>query len=78
MAIPVMEFQVRGYKNENIFAQKSTYPMEIIEFWELVYTANVYRQTTDKLILKSVISSQMNQKIGFSKMCYQQAKYFDI
>ena len=36
MAIPVMEFQVRGYKNGNIFAQKSTYPTEIIGFLELV------------------------------------------
>ena len=36
MAIPVMEFQVRGYKNGNSFSQKSTYPMEIIEFLELV------------------------------------------
>ena len=41
-------------------------------------TANVYRQTTDKLMFKSVISSQMNQKIGYSKVCYQQAKYVDI
>ena len=36
------------------------------------------RQMTDKLKFKSVISSQMNQKIGYSEMCYQQAKYIDI
>ena len=36
--------------------------------------ANVYRQTTDKLMFKSV----MNQKMEYSKMCYQQAKYIDI
>jgi hypothetical protein len=36
MAIPVMEFQVRGYKIRNMFAKKSTYPKKIIEFWELV------------------------------------------
>jgi hypothetical protein len=32
MALPVMEFQNQGYKIRKIFAQKSTYPKEIIEF----------------------------------------------
>ena len=32
MALPVMEFQVQGYKIRKIFALKSTYPKEIIEF----------------------------------------------
>jgi hypothetical protein len=32
MAIPVMEFQVWGYKIKKIFAQKSTYLKKIIEF----------------------------------------------
>jgi hypothetical protein len=41
MAIPVIEFQVRGkvirgYKIRKIFAEKSTKPEEIIEFCELV------------------------------------------
>ena len=40
------------------------------------YTANDYRQTTDKLIC--YFYTQMNQKIGYGKMCYQQAKYIDI
>ena len=31
MALPVMEFQVQGYKIRKIFAKKSTYPKEIIE-----------------------------------------------
>ena len=37
MALPVMEFQDQEYKIREIFAQKSTYPKEIIEFWELDY-----------------------------------------
>jgi hypothetical protein len=32
MALPVMEFQDQGYKVRKIFALKSTYPKEIIEF----------------------------------------------
>jgi hypothetical protein len=32
MALPVMEFQYQGYEIRNIFAKKSTYPKEIIEF----------------------------------------------
>ena len=41
-------------------------------------TANVYRQTTDELMFKSVISTQRwNQKIVYSRMCYQQEKYID-
>ena len=32
MALPVMEFQVQRYKIRKIFALKSTYPKEIIEF----------------------------------------------
>ena len=28
-------FQDQGYKIRKVFAQKSTYPKEIIEFWEL-------------------------------------------
>ena len=32
MALPVMEFQDQGYKIRKIFAKKSTYPKEIIEF----------------------------------------------
>ena len=35
IALPVMEFQDKGYKIRNIFAKKSTYPKEIIEIWEL-------------------------------------------
>ena len=35
--IPVVEFLVQGYKIRNILAWKSTYPMEMIEFWEFVY-----------------------------------------
>ena len=50
--------------------------------WKLLkegnYTANVYRQTTDELMFKSVISTQRwNQKIVYSRMCYQQEKYID-
>ena len=41
MALPVMEFQVQGYNIRKIFAQKSTYPKEIIEFLELVYWGGV-------------------------------------
>ena len=37
MALPVMKFQDQGYKIRVIFAYKSTYPKEIIEFWELDY-----------------------------------------
>ena len=33
MALPVMEFQDQVYKIRKIFAEKSTYPKEIIEFW---------------------------------------------
>ena len=51
--------------------------MKIIEFWELEYTANVYRQTTDEPMFKSVISTQRNQKIVYSRMCYQQEKCID-
>ena len=36
MAVQIMEFQVQGYKIRKIFAYNSTYPKEIIEFWELV------------------------------------------
>ena len=37
----------------------------------MTYTANVYRQTTDKLMFKCLnFYSQINQKIGYSKMCY--------
>ena len=44
----------------------------------IYYTANVYRQTTDELMFKSVISTQRwNQKIVYSRMCYQQEKYID-
>ena len=32
VALPVMEFQVQGYKITKIFAKKSKYPEEIIEF----------------------------------------------
>jgi hypothetical protein len=32
MALPVMEFQDQGYKIRKVFALKSTYPKEIIEF----------------------------------------------
>ena len=35
MAIPVVEFSNGVYKIRKIFAQKSTYPKEIIEIWEL-------------------------------------------
>ena len=35
IALLVMEFQVQGYKIRKIFAYKSTYQKEIIEFWEL-------------------------------------------
>ena len=35
MALPVMEFQVQGYKIRNIFSYESTYPEEISEFLEL-------------------------------------------
>ena len=44
----------------------------------LNHTANVYRQRTDELMFKSVISTQRwNQKIVYSRMCYQQEKYID-
>ena len=36
MAIPVMEFQLQGYKIRKIFATESTSPKEIIEFWEFI------------------------------------------
>ena len=36
MEIRVVEFSSGGYKIKNIFAKESTYPKEIIEFWELV------------------------------------------
>ena len=32
MALPVMEFQGQGYKIGKVFAQKSIYTKEIIEF----------------------------------------------
>ena len=32
MVIPVVDFSSRGYKIRKIFAQKSTYTKEIIEF----------------------------------------------
>ena len=32
MALPVMEFQDQGYKTRKVFAYKSTYPKENIEF----------------------------------------------
>jgi hypothetical protein len=32
MAIPVMEFEVQGYKIRNNFVEKSTCPKEIVEF----------------------------------------------
>ena len=32
MALPVMEFQDKGYKIRKVFAKKSTYSKEIIEF----------------------------------------------
>ena len=32
MALLVMEFQDQGYKIRNIFAQKSTYPKENVEY----------------------------------------------
>ena len=32
MALPVMEFQDQGFQVRKIFALKSTYPKEIIEF----------------------------------------------
>ena len=35
MAIQVVEFSNGVYKIRNIFAKKSTYPKEIIKFWEL-------------------------------------------
>ena len=35
MAIRVVEFSNRVYKIRKIFVQKSTYPNEIIEFWDL-------------------------------------------
>ena len=35
MAIRVVEFSNGVYKIRNIFAKKSTYPKEIIKFWEL-------------------------------------------
>ena len=35
MALPFMEFQDQEYKIRKIFAYKSLYPKEIIEFWEL-------------------------------------------
>ena len=44
-----------------------------------MYTANAYRQTTDKLTFKSVISTvRWIRKIGYSNMCFQKAKYVDI
>ena len=48
-----------------------------------MYTAKVYKQMTDVLMFKSVISTQRwNQKIVYSRMCYQQEKnidnYFDV
>ena len=36
MVIRVVEFSNGGHKIGNIFAKESTYPKEIIEFWELV------------------------------------------
>ena len=35
IALPVIEFQDQEYKIRKIFTEKSTYPKEIIEFWEL-------------------------------------------
>ena len=35
MAFSVMEFQDQGYKIRKVFAKKSTYQKEMIEFWEL-------------------------------------------
>jgi hypothetical protein len=35
MALLVKECQDQGYKIRKIFSWKSTYPKEIIEFWEL-------------------------------------------
>ena len=35
MAVRVVEFSNGVYKIKKIFAKKSTYPKEIIEFWEL-------------------------------------------
>ena len=35
MAVRVVEFSDGVYKIRKIFAKKSTYPKEIIEFWEL-------------------------------------------
>ena len=37
----VVEFSSQGYKVEKIFAKKSIYPKEIIEFSELVYSGGV-------------------------------------
>ena len=36
MVIRVVEFSSGGDKIRKIFAQESTHPKEIIEFWELV------------------------------------------
>ena len=36
MVIRIVEFSSGGYKIRKIFAKKSTYPKEIIEFRELV------------------------------------------
>ena len=41
MVIPVMEFQVQGYKIGKIFVLKSTYPKETNEFWKLVFWRGV-------------------------------------
>ena len=35
MAVQVVEFSNGGYEIRNIFAEESTYPEEIIEFWVL-------------------------------------------
>ena len=43
MALPVREFQDQGYKIRKIFAKKSTYPKEIIEFWELDWVFWVFK-----------------------------------
>ena len=35
MVVRVVEFSSRGYKIIKIFAEESTYPKEMIEFWVL-------------------------------------------
>jgi hypothetical protein len=64
MAIRVVEFSSRGYKNRKTSAEESTYSKEILnlEFWINGELSKIRHHFSNKVIQKLILSKNVNNK----------------